>query len=199
MKLSLEQAKRISEYNSFITKHCYSCRDHLKVNLEKETEANMGRWLLEKGYFSAPASTKYHGAYKGGLFDHSLRVAERLIWLTESLHLSWEYPDSPAIVGLFHDICKVDRYEKLPDGHAGDTAVSYGYRSKLIYEGHGYRSLCLLQGHLVLSEEEAACIVYHMGAYEKDMWDGYDEAIRRFPNVLYTHTADMLASKVDGV
>ena len=57
----------------------------------------------------------------------------------------------------------------------------------------------MLQGHISLTGEEAACIVYHMGAYEKDMWDGYDAAIRQYPNVLYTHTADMLASKVDEV
>ena len=27
--------------------------------------------LLDKGFFVAPASTKYHGNYEGGLFDHS--------------------------------------------------------------------------------------------------------------------------------
>ena len=31
--------------------------------------------LTESGFFTAPASTKYHGAYEGGLFDHSYNVA----------------------------------------------------------------------------------------------------------------------------
>ena len=30
--------------------------------------------LTEGGFFIAPASTKYHGAYEGGLFDHKRRV-----------------------------------------------------------------------------------------------------------------------------
>ena len=38
-----------------------------------------------------------------------------------------------------------------------------------------------------------------MGAYEKDMWNEYDKAIIKYPNVLYTHTADMIASKIVGV
>ena len=51
-----------------------------------------------------------------------------------------------------------------------------------------------------LTEEEAACIVYHMGAYtEKEKWDFYGRAIERFPNVLWTHHADMIASKIKGV
>lgn len=44
--------------------------------------------------------------------------------------------------------------------------------------------------------EERLCIRYHMGAYETSDWDEYDQAIRKFPNVLWTHTADMLASKL---
>ena len=31
-------------------------------------------WLITSGFFNAPASTKYHGAYEGGLFDHSLSL-----------------------------------------------------------------------------------------------------------------------------
>ena len=39
--------------------------------------------LLDKGFFTAPASTKYHGNYEGGLFDHSYMVAHYLKKLTE--------------------------------------------------------------------------------------------------------------------
>ena len=38
-----------------------------------------------------------------------------------------------------------------------------------------------------------------MGAYEKEEWAEFDAAIRKYQTVLYTHTADMLASKVSGV
>lgn len=48
-----------------------------------------------------------------------------------------------------------------------------------------------------LTEEEVLCIRYHMGAYETKDWAGFDLAIKKYPNVLYTHTADMLASKLE--
>ena len=32
-------------------------------------------YLTINGFFTAPASTKYHGNYEGGLFDHSLSVS----------------------------------------------------------------------------------------------------------------------------
>lgn len=55
---------------------------------------------------------------------------------------------------------------------------------------------CRNRKHFIqLTPEEVACIRYHMGAYEKDEWDNLDVAIRRFNNVLWTHTADMVASK----
>jgi hypothetical protein len=57
----------------------------------------------------------------------------------------------------------------------------------------------LVLNWLQLTEEEILCIRYHMGAYEKDAWDYFDRAIRKYETVLWTHTADMVASKVKGV
>lgn len=67
--------------------------------------------LLEKGFFTAPASTKYHGNYEGGLFDHSYMVAHYLKKLTEECRLDWQNPRSPLLVGMFHDLCKMDNYQ----------------------------------------------------------------------------------------
>ena len=64
-------------------------------------------YLIDNGFFIAPASTKYHGNYAGGLFDHSMNVAEVLADLTEKLSLHWERPESPWIIGFFHDLCKI--------------------------------------------------------------------------------------------
>lgn len=35
-------------------------------------------WLEEAGFFTAPASTKYHGAYAGGLVEHTNLQGGRL-------------------------------------------------------------------------------------------------------------------------
>jgi hypothetical protein len=147
------------------------------------------------GFFTAPASTKYHGAYEGGLFDHSLETTKALVELTEKLGLEWEHKRSPYVVGMLHDLCKCDAY-------AWDIENDkYGYSREIIIPGHGDKSVILAMKYFELTDEEIACIRWHMGAYERDpkMWEYYGRAIERFPNVLYTHTADMIASKIRGV
>jgi hypothetical protein len=151
--------------------------------------------LGEIGFFTAPASTKYHGAYEGGLFDHSLETAKSLVELTTKLNLKWERPESPFIVGMYHDLCKCDNYVK------DFETDKYIYNPDIIIPGHGEKSVMILQKYMSLTDEEIACIRWHMGAYETDtkMWSYYDKAIEKYPNVLYTHTADMIASKIVGV
>ena len=55
--------------------------------------------------------------------------------------------------------------------------------------------------NLQLTEEEAACIRWHMGAFteDKDEWNYYNNAVKKHPNVLWTHTADMVAAKIQGI
>ena len=44
---------------------------------------NIIEMLIENGFFAAPASTKFHGAYKGGLLEHSINVTSTLVRLTK--------------------------------------------------------------------------------------------------------------------
>ena len=158
--------------------------------------------LAELGFFTAPASTKYHGAYEGGLFDHSLEVAKQLVNLTEKLGLEWSRPESPYIVGMFHDLCKCDNYVKIDTlEELVPIGIKYKYNPYIIIPGHGEKSVIMYQKLGYLTDEEIACIRWHMGAYETDtkMWEYYGRAIEEYPNVLYTHTADMIASKIVGV
>lgn len=157
------------------------------------------RELDSLGFFTAPASTKYHGNYPGGLFDHSLAVFKQLKLMTQNLQIKWSRPESPFIIGMYHDLCKADQYiEKKPglDFEYEDAPV-YEYNPNLLLTGHGTKSVMMLSQFMSLTEEEILCIRYHMGAYEKDDWQGFDLAIRKYPSVLWTHTADMFASKVD--
>lgn len=148
-------------------------------------------YLVETGYFEKPASLNHHGKNYGDLFAHSYNVAETLLYYTMNLGLRWYRSESPMIVGLFHDLCKVDNY--ISDGS------SFRYNDKQMMKGHGDKSVMMLSQFMTLTLEEILCIRYHMGAYEKDDWDGFDRAIRKYPNVLYTHTADMYASKVKDI
>lgn len=164
-------------------------------------------WLRSDGFMTAPASTKYHGAYEGGLFDHSRAVYLRLKKLTEDNNLVWQRPESPFIVGMFHDLCKYDQYKKVGgtvlmfNGTeiTEPTGYRYEYNTDMVLKGHGAKSVMLLSQFMTLTEEEIMCIRYHMGAYEKEEWSEFDIAIHKYPNVLWTHMADMLASKVDDI
>ncbi len=163
-------------------------------------------FLTSSGFMTAPASTKYHGAYEGGLYDHSKAVYLRLRDLTKKLNLQWKRPESPFIIGMFHDLCKCDQYIKvegsLPDESGivlfGEGIHHFEYNPNTELKGHGSKSVILLEKFIPLTEEERLCIRYHMGPYETSDWKEFDEAIRKYETVFWTHAADMMASKVDG-
>ena len=155
-------------------------------------------------FTTAPASTKYHGNYTGGLLEHSVNVMYTLCKLTEDNHLSWSRPESPIIVGLFHDICKVDQYKPkvgnhlmYQDGAEIKLYDGYEYNNETLFKGHGDKSVMMLASLIQLTEEEVACIRYHMGAFtDKEEWNYYTRAIHKYPNVLWTHHADMIATHI---
>lgn len=183
-------------------------RLNMFVKMMGETvPSDFSDWLADNGFFLAPASTKYHGNYEGGLFDHSFAVTEQLVSLTDKLNLGWQRKESPWIVGMFHDLCKMDEYIKVVDeegqvmmgtDEVKGEEVHFEHASDVLLKGHGDKSIMLLSQFITLTEEEILCIRYHMGAYVRDDWEGFDRAIRKHPNVLFTHTADMYASKVLG-
>lgn len=144
---------------------------------------NIVEKLTEGGFFTAPASTKYHGAYEGGLFDHSYNVTSALVTLTHDNDLEWQRPESPYIIGMFHDICKQDQYRHP----FGDTLYSaagaefrtvdesrWEYEPDTLLKGHGDKSVILLSQYLQLTMEEILCIRYHMGAFvDQKEWNDY--------------------------
>ena len=67
-------------------------------------------WLETTDFFTAPASTHWHSAYPGGLVEHSYQVYKELEHLTLKHPLTWSHMRSPAVVGLLHDVCKIDLY-----------------------------------------------------------------------------------------
>lgn len=160
--------------------------------------------LMEMGFFTAPASACYHGNWEGGLFEHSMNVTNSLVELTDRMGLKWMRPESPYIVGMFHDLCKCDQYEREITGHDrnGDARYSeaWGYRNDMLLKGHGEKSVMLAATLTELTYEEVLCIMYHMGAFvPKEEWNNYTRAIHYFDNVLWTHTADMVAAHIKEV
>ena len=134
--------------------------------------------LDQRGFYKAPASTRFHLACKGGLLQHSLNVYDAAIMLHGQViqrepHLEALLPlDSIAITTLLHDTCKSDIYQvamlsrKNVDGfwekYPGYT-VDYTAGLPL---GHGEKSVVmLLSWGLELKPEEMMAIRWHMTAW----------------------------------
>ena len=174
----LNEADRISRFRE-IMKPCIGVRfDESFIDV-----------LQARGFFKAPASISYHGNYEGGLYDHSMVVTAELLKLTVKLKLVWQQETSPLMVGMFHDLCKMDDYV--------DNKGHWEHNKIKILNGHGDKSVMMLQQYAPLTDEEMCCIRWHMGAFDdKENWDCYGQAVTFYHNVLYTHTADMIAARI---
>ena len=146
-------------------------------------------WLIKNGYFDAPASMSTHMNCRGGLFQHSFNVCNTLLVFTKDLNLAWQDKESPMIIGMFHDLCKIDQYRKGKSGYEYVTTTLHG---------NGEESILLLSTLMRLTEEEMYCIRFHMGAFSdsKKERTAYLDAVKKYPNVLFTHTADIYAGNV---
>ena len=151
-------------------------------------------------FFNEPASTKFHGAYKGGLVDHSLAVY--LAAIRTSIYYGIQVSEVNPIACLFHDICKVGKYKLIKDDKKGDNSFKYIYNNEYNGIEHGAESLRRLLniegvGELI-SESWQIAIAYHMGVFgvSSTEMQNFSTMSERYPEVLLLHHADMIATKI---
>lgn len=156
-------------------------------------------------FYSAPASTRFHGSYEGGLLSHSLNVYKSLskkkehnpVW-NETLSNIPE--ESIIIVSLLHDICKTYYYttemrNKKVNG-VWEQVPFYTVDDKIPY-GHGEKSVMMIEEYIKLTPHERYAIRWHMGAYSGSQdWGTLGIAFERFPLSLALHEADMEATHI---
>lgn len=160
-------------------------------------------FLLEKtDFFTAPASTRFHGAYEGGLLEHSLNVYECLCNFVKRPHFCEKYgfsfsEESLAIVALLHDVCKTNFYKtemrNVKKNGVWESVPYYTIEDTLPY-GHGEKSVYILSGYMRLTREEAFAIRYHMGFSTNDEPNQVGKALEMFPLAFSLCVADMEAS-----
>ncbi|MDE6087959.1 MAG: HD domain-containing protein [Oscillospiraceae bacterium] len=153
-------------------------------------------------FFTAPSSTRFHGAYEGGLVQHSLNVYHCLVdYLsrprTKELY-GMDYTDETvALVALLHDICKLNFYVKDTRNKKingkWETVPFYRIDDTLPY-GHGEKSVYIISSYMRLSREEAFAIRYHMGFSGIEDKNTIGRALEMFPLALALNVADMEAS-----
>lgn len=173
---------------------------------------------LEKSdFFTAPASTKYHCAYEGGLCEHSLNVYNNLVKLCSRDKLDAECydDDSLKIVALLHDISKMNIYEKTArnekvyasDGDKYDSLGKYkwvtsmGYKTKeekFVFGSHEMTSEYIARQFIPLTVTESVAILHHMGGMHYDSaQDNLGEVFNQYHLALMLHIADMVSTYVD--
>lgn len=174
-----------------------------KHEIEREGVEDLLAWLETTDFFTAPASTKYHNSYEGGLCKHSLNVYDRLCKLNLEHKVYGSNNTSIAIVSLFHDICKANFYKvsmrntknengewvKVPF-YEIDDQQPFGY--------HADKSVILLQRFIRLTDDEIYAIRGHSGGF--DTADNLcNKIFEKSKLALLLHFADMTATYIDEV
>ncbi len=176
-----------------------------KQYIKREGADKFLEYLLSKSsdFFTAPASTRFHGSHEGGLVEHSLNVYDCLHHYLnrERVHevygLNYD-EESIAIVSLLHDVCKINCYKpgtrNVKDEHGvWHTVPTYEYEDNLPY-GHGEKSVYILSGYMRLTREEAFAIRYHMGFAGTEDERNVGKAFAMYPLSFALSVADMEAT-----
>lgn len=158
-------------------------------------------------FFTAPASTRFHGSYPEGLVEHSINVYHCLKDYLSRNRVKdlygMDYDDETiALVALLHDVCKINVYKtsyrnKKVNGEWQQVPY-YEFEDEMPY-GHGEKSVYMISPFMKLTREEAFAIRYHMGFSNEDPARNVGYTFEHFPLAFALSTADMEATYfVDG-
>lgn len=191
-------------------------RNRFKTILKGTGRDGIGKVLEgldELGFYEAPASTRFHGSYPGGLLQHSLNVYDEAMKIREAQislvpEIEARLPeDSVAIAALLHDVCKaevykvVEKFRKDSDGH-WEKYKTYGVDYSDFPLGHGEKSVIrLLRWGLEMKEDEILAIRWHMSGFDlafqsPEIRNSYSAATEKYPLFSILHAADGLASRI---
>lgn len=178
--------------------------DIYRTHIKREgAEALLSFLTDHSDFFTAPASTKFHGAYEGGLVDHSLNVYDCLVDILSRPRMTDLYgirysDESIAIAALLHDLCKVNFYKtsfrNAKDENGKWVSVPYYTIEDSLPYGHGEKSVYIASGYMRLTRDEAFAIRYHMGFSGPEDANQVGRALEMFPLAYALVMADMEAS-----
>lgn len=166
--------------------------------VNREGMEDLINFLNKSDFFTAPASTRFHGAYEGGLLEHSLKVYE--IFKEKVKNSGLKTPEETIIISaLLHDICKANFYKvdyrNAKNARGEWEKVPYYTVEDTIPFGHGEKSVMMLTEYIKLTNEEKYAIRWHMGFSEpKELYGTLGEAYKKYPIALLLNEADLEAT-----
>ena len=171
--------------------------------IKREGADKLLDFLMRSDFFTAPASTRYHGACEGGLLAHSLNVYDCLVDILNRPRVKELYgihydDESIAIAALMHDVCKVNFYKtsfrNAKDENGKWVSVPYYTIEDNLPYGHGEKSVYIVSGFMRLTRDEAFAIRYHMGFSGTEDPGNVGRALEMFPLAYALCCADMEAA-----
>ena len=156
-------------------------------------------WLSSTDFFKAPASTRFHGACEEGLVMHSLNVYHALM---DRFFEEGDNPESMAVCGLLHDLCKANYYKAGSRNVKNEATGQWEKVPIFMVEdqfpyGHGEKSVYLIERFIRLKPAEAVAIRWHMGGFDDAARGGcraISEAYDAYPLAVKLHLADLTAT-----
>ena len=133
-------------------------------NIKRDGSQKLLEWMQTTDFFTAPASTKFHGACEHGLVMHSISVYKTMM----ERHFEPEKDSTESFA-----ICMVE------------DAFPYG---------HGEKSVFLVERFMRLKPSEAMAIRWHMGGFDEAARGGsfaISLAYEKYPLAVKLHLADL--------
>jgi len=172
----------------------------LLSSIQREGIDDLIKFIESTDFFKAPASTRFHGDFEGGLLQHSMKVYEILKEKLKNAPVQMNISeDTIKIVALLHDICKVNFY-KVDYRNAKNELgvwekVPYYTVDDTIPYGHGEKSVMMITEYMKLTVEEKYAIRWHMGLSEpKELYGTLAIAFGKYPLALMLFEADLEAT-----
>lgn len=172
----------------------------VEMNIKRDGIEEIMNVLDKSDFYTAPASTRFHGSEPEGLVKHSLAVYDRLYEKANGKYSM----ETIAITSLFHDICKMGFYGVEIRNRKNERGQWEKYPFYIVDDkfpmGHGEKSVIMLMQSMKLSIEEMMAIRWHMGGHEaKENYNALGTALSEFPLVLMLQQADMEATYWDKI
>lgn len=173
--------------------------DIYNQNITRPGASKLLEWLdSNTDFFTAPASTRFHSAFPGGLTAHSLNVYD----LLAKRFSEGEDAESIAISSLLHDVCKANFYKESVRNVKNDTTgvwerVPYFTIDDQFPFGHGEKSVFLIERFMRLKTNEAVAIRWHMGGFDDNAKLGgfsVSNAFQKYPLATKLHLCDLEAT-----
>lgn len=159
------------------------------------------KYMDKAGFYTAPASTKYHGAVEGALALHSLIVCNVALDLAAAwCSNEWlEYNRASLIIcALLHDLGKAGQFNKplyvdniLKKGRS--EAQPFKINDELMTLDHEIVSVIEASKYIELTEDEQRAIAWHNGLYGAFKYQIPGKETRLY---MIIHFADLWASRV---